>query len=770
MPQEETSSPTASTASQSSASSTSSAPPLECSWTIEGMDCGSCAVKIRTAVEKMPGVSNVQVSTMSETLSITLDQEQTDKDDVARQVTRLGYGVTDSRDSGSSRAAGQDPAASASEKASLHENSEHAHAPPDSHDQARAHDVPADARRRWYRSKKGRLVLMAGAMLLAAWGSKYLIGESASYWAFIAATMIGVIPVARRAWAALMAGIPFTIEMLMTIAASGAVVIGAVEEAALVVFLFAVGEVLEGVAADQARASIKALTKLVPKSAFVIEDGAVKQVDAALLDIGQTILVRPGDRIPTDGIIISGISGIDESAVTGESVPVTKTVDDPVYAGSINAEAALHVRVEKAAQDNTISRIIRLVEQAQDARAPTERFIDRFSRYYMPAIVGLALVVALVPPVAFGAPWDIWIYRALALLLIGCPCALVISVPASIASALSAGARRGLLMKGGAVIEAVASIEKIAFDKTGTLTAGRPFVTDVVPFDVTEEELLSIAAAIETGSSHPLAEAITRYSVDKGIGAAQVSAIRNIPGRGVTAEIDGTQVAIGSAGYADELGALQAPARSVATKLEAAGKTVAALMREGRTIGLIALRDEPREDAAGAISRLKALKIRAIMLTGDNKRSAKAIAADLVMDFKAGLMPADKVAAVQELNASNRLMMVGDGINDAPALAAATVGVAMGSGTDVALETADAALLRNRVGDVVNMIVLSRAAMTNIRQNIAIALGLKAVLLTTSILGLTGLWMAIMADTGATVLVTLNALRLLRFSPGQHEG
>ncbi len=296
--------------------------------------------------------------------------------------------------------------------------------------------------------RKGRLVLLTGALLAAAWTLKFAASEQMAYWGFVAACLIGVAPVARRAIAAVRAGMPFTIEMLMTIAAAGALVIGAAEEAALVVFLFAVGEVLEGVAADRARASIKALGDLVPKTALIEEGGETRQVAASALAIGQTVLVRPGDRIPADGEIVDGTSGIDEAPVTGESVPKTKGVGEPVFAGSINVEAALRVKVTKAAEDNTIARIIRLVEEAQEAKAPTERFIDRFSRIYMPAIVGLALLVMVVPPLFFGGDWGTWVYRSLALLLIGCPCALVISVPASIASSLSAGARRGLLMKG----------------------------------------------------------------------------------------------------------------------------------------------------------------------------------------------------------------------------------------------------------------------------------------------------------------------------------
>jgi len=558
---------------------------------------------------------------------------------------------------------------------------------------------------------------------------------------------------------------PFTIEMLMTIAATGALVINAAEEAALVVFLFAVGEVLEGVAANKARDGIRALARLVPKTALLEIGGRTRVIPADQLQVDQIVLVRPGDRVPADGEVIEGTSGVDESAVTGESVPKLKEPGSPVFAGSINSEAALRVRVTKSAEDNTIARIIRLVEEAESARAPTERFIDRFSRVYMPAVVGIAVLMAIVPPLAFAQAWDTWIYRALALLLIGCPCALVISVPASIASALSSGARRGLLMKGGAVIEAAAAITHVAFDKTGTLTHGRPRVTDVVPISGSETEVLALAAAVEAGSSHPLAEAILARAEAAEIAPLAASAAKTLPGRGAEAVVEGDQAWVGSPRFAEEHGVLDGSARRRATSLEDEGKTVVAVFRRSELVGLIALRDEPREDAARAVQQLKALGVSSVMLTGDNRRTAAAISDGLGIEYRAELMPEDKVAAIREMAAMGQVMMVGDGINDAPALASANIGVAMGSGTDVALETADAAILRNRVTDVAGKIRLSRATMANIRQNVAIALGLKAVFLVTTILGITGLWIAILADTGATVLVTLNALRLLAFDP-----
>ena len=717
-------------------------------WSISGMDCGSCTAKIRDALRRLPGVSDIEIGLMSERLRLRLDAGTSTPDTIEKTVRALGFGIV------------------AQQKSQVEPHEQHQPVQRQHHDHQHQHSDPQDHGQSWYNTGKGRLALITGLLLAAAWAIGHLGSAQLGNWAFIVACVIGLVPVARRAFAALRLGQPFTIESLMTIAAIGAIAINAAEEAALVVFLFAVGEVLEGVAAGKARDSIRALASLVPKTALLLTDGEPREVPAEQLAVGQVVLVRPGDRIPADGEIITGTSGIDESPVTGESLPKTRGPGEAVFAGSINTEAVLHLRVTKAAADNTIARIIRLVEEAEEARAPTERFIDRFSRWYMPAIVLLATCVALLPPLAFAQPWDTWIYRGLALLLIGCPCALVISVPASIASALSAGARRGLLMKGGAVMEAAAGITHVAFDKTGTLTHGRPEVTDVVDLGTSGEgKILAVAAAVEAGSSHPLAQAVLKRAAKAGVPPMSGSAARILPGRGVTATVDGKEAWVASPRHAAEAGVLNEQALRRAADLEQEGKTVAVVFQADGILGLIAMRDELRADAADAMRQLRTMGLGAVILTGDNPRTAAAIAGILGMDYRAEMLPEQKLEAIRDLSRSGSVMMIGDGINDAPALKQAAVGVAMGSGTDVALETADAAVLRDRVTDIPAKIRLARAAMANIRQNIALALGLKAVFLVTSVIGLTGLWIAILADTGATVLVTLNALRLLRFDP-----
>lgn len=711
-------------------------------WKVTGMDCAACSRKVVGAVERMPGVSGVRVALMAERLTLHLDPAQTSAEAVEGAVRKLGYGIS----------AADGP---------LAQPAPHKDACCDGHPQDHG-----DTGTRWFQTGKGRLVILTGALLGLAWAVRLLSSGPLGHWAFVAACLIGVAPVARRAYEAARRRQPFTIESLMTIAAIGALFIGAAEEAALVVFLFAVGEVLEGVATNKARDGIRGLANLVPKTALVETGGGVQQVAAARLRLGQIVLVRPGDRIPADGEIVQGISGIDESPVTGESVPRSKAPGDPVFAGSINTEAALRIVVRKEAADNTIARIIRLVEEAEEARAPTERFIDRFSRWYMPVIVAISGLVLLVPPLFFGGDWGTWIYRGLALLLIGCPCALVISVPAAIASALSAGARRGLLMKGGAVIEAAAKVSQIAFDKTGTLTLGRPRVTDVVPATgISEAQLLAVAAGVETGSSHPLAQAVLAIAAEKGVTPLPARDAKALPGQGAQAVVAEALAWVLSPRHAMARQGIDPDAIQTAAALEREGKTVVAVFRQGQPLGLLAMRDQPRADAAEAMQQLAALQIRRIMLTGDNARTAEAVAAGLGMEFRAEMMPEDKLLAIRDMGRTGTVMMIGDGINDAPALKQAGIGVAMGSGTDVALETADAAILRDRVTDVPALIRLSRATMANIRQNVALALGLKAVFLVTSVLGITGLWIAILADTGATVLVTLNALRLLGFDP-----
>ena len=709
-------------------------PPTQYRWDIKGMDCGSCAGKIEHVLGRLNGVSDIQVSVISGELSLTLDPKLTTPQQIEEEIASLGF---------------------------------KAHLNTQAYKGTQAHVSTQNTKKSaWFSHPKALHVLLTGSLLLFAWVASFFITDKAAQWVFIAACVIAIVPISQKALSLARSGMPFTIEMLMTIAAVGALFIGAEQEAALVVFLFTLGELLEGIAAQRARSSIQALSSLVPKSALKLNAEAIPvTIPADQLIINDLILVRPGDRIPADGIIMDGSANIDESPITGESVPVFKSNGASVFAGAIVIDSAIKVTVTRAPEDNTIARIIRRVEEAQASKAPTERFIQRFSRWYMPAIVLTALFVAILPPVFFAQEWSVWVYRALALLLIGCPCALVISVPASIASALSAGARHGLLIKGGATLEMMANTTVVAFDKTGTLTQGQPQVIDCLAINTDTASLIALASGLEYGSNHPLAMALQRYALKEAVTPQIATSVTAVPGLGLYGDIDNQTLYLGAPKFAAQKMMLSSDLLTQIEQLEAQGKTVITLFTATELLGLISLQDAPRADAASAIAQLKSMGIHPVMLTGDNTRTATAIASELALDFKASLLPEDKVDIVSDLANTQNVMMVGDGINDAPALAAAQTGVAMGSGTDVALETADAALLKNRVTDIPEQIRLSKATMRNIRQNITLALGLKAVFLVTSILGMTGLWLAILADTGATVLVTLNALRLLNYKP-----
>lgn len=731
-------------------------PPLEDSrFRVEGMDCAACAAKVDNAVRRLPGVVDVTVSPVAGTMLVRHEAGADLAGAIGEKVGRLGYTATPS-------ARDPIPPDRAGLETGNHDHAGHDHAAhePGSH----GHDhAPAEGR--WWQSRTGRLAIAAGLALLLAWAVSRLV-PALGHWPFVAAVLVGLVPIARRAAMAAADGMPFTIETLMTIAAAGAVAIGAGEEAAAVVFLFLVGELLEGVAASRARASIGALSALVPATAHVEEGGAIREVAAATLAIGARILVRPGDRVPADGVIRSGSGGVDESPVTGESAPVRKGVGDAVFAGTVNGETALGVEVTASAADNTIARVVRMVEEAQESRAPTARLIDRFARIYTPCVLVAGALVAIGPPLVLGASWIEWIYKGLAVLLIGCPCALVISTPAAIAASLSSGARRGLLMKGGSVLETLGAVTIAAMDKTGTLTTGSPTVTDIIAAERAETDILALAAALETGSSHPFAKAILARATEAGVAVRSVEGATALAGEGLAGRVDGVDLFLGSARAAAARTALPPDIEASVERLAAEGKTVSILLTGTTVAGLVAMRDELRPDARAGIAALKDLGIGVIMLTGDNSRTAAALAGQLGIEMRADLKPEDKQRIVRELQAAGQIVAkIGDGINDAPALAAANVGIAMGGGTDVALETADAAVLNGRVGDVAAMVALSRRTLRNIHQNITIALGLKVVFLATTIAGITGLWPAILADTGATVLVTANAMRLLR--PGR---
>lgn len=605
-----------------------------------------------------------------------------------------------------------------------------------------------------------RLVLGAGAAVLLG-GVLALAGlRATASWCFLAATLAGGTYPVRRALISLRAR-TLDINVLMVIAVAGALLLGDWFEAASVVLLFAVAQWLEVRTLDRARRAIRALLDLSPPEAIVVRGGAEIRVKVEDLVIGDRVLVRPGDKVPIDGTVSGGRSDVNEAPITGESLPIDKSVGDQVFAGTINGRGAIDVEVTRLRRDTRLARIIHLVETAQAQRAPVQTFVERFARVYTPAVIVVALAVALAPWIAGGDP-RMWVYRALVLLVIACPCALVISTPVSVVAALAGAAKHGVLIKGGAHLERLASVTTVAFDKTGTLTRGELKVADVIAVaGGTADQVIALAAAVEARSDHPIARAIAGHAA-RGSFVIPATNVSEIPGLGAEGRVDRSHVLVGSARFLETRGvAVDVGAESP----RALAHTLIHVARDGRLAGTILVADRPRDTARDAIELLRRHVRRVVMLTGDHLGAATAMAAELGVDeTHAALLPGEKHAMIATLRAQHGpVLMVGDGVNDAPALAAADVGVAMGAAaSDVALETADVALMSDELLKLPYAIRLAQATVGNIRANIAISLILKAAFLALAIAGHATLWMAILADTGASVIVVVNALRLLR--------
>jgi Cd2+/Zn2+-exporting ATPase len=554
-------------------------------------------------------------------------------------------------------------------------------------------------------------------------------------------------------------------NVLMTIAAAGAVVVGEWAEGALVVCLFSVGELLESLALERTRNAVRALMDLSPSVAELKRDGDTEMVAADRVIPGQVVVVRPGARIPVDGVVLVGGAAVNQAPITGEAVPVEKGPGDPVFAGTISHDGYLEVECRRVAADTTLARIIHLVEEAQGSRAPLQRFIDRFAAWYTPAVVAAATLVVIGPPLLLGQPWYPWLYRGLALLILACPCAMVISTPVAIVTAIGEAARRGILVKGGASLEALAAVRLVLVDKTGTLTEDTPRLTGVAPAaGVSEADVLAMAAGLEALADHPIARAVVSAAAERELTVLRASELTVAGGKGVTGRIDGVQLTLGSERYLQENGANPAELERLAARLGSGDNTVVFLASPGRVLGALALAYLPRPEAVDSLQRLRSLGIRrVVMLTGDSQAAADSIGRQLGVDeVRAGLLPADKLAAVAELEAKwGPAAMVGDGVNDAPALARATVGVAMGvAGTDAALETADVALMSDRLDRLPEGISLSRQALRVVRQNLTFALVTKALALAALLPGWLTLWVAIVADVGSSLAVIANSLRL----------
>ncbi len=634
-------------------------------------------------------------------------------------------------------------------------------------------DMPAVSRKIWV------MMAVSGAAALAAEILAWT-GTAENSPAVIALALFSIatggFSTLKKGWIALKT---FTLNMnfLMSVAMIGAVAIGEWPEAAVVIFLFALAELIETLSLERAKNAIRGLMAMAPETATVrLDSGEWREIAAADVQVGQTVRVKPGERIPLDGLVTAGGSSVNQAPITGESIPVAKVVGDPVFAGTLNERGMLEFRVTANKGNTTLARIIRSVQEAQGQRAPTQRFVDQFARYYTPAVVVFAVLVAAVPPLLFGAAFEPWFYKALIMLVIACPCALVISTPVTVVSGLAAAARQGILVKGGVHLENGRLIKAVALDKTGTLTHGKPVVTDVVPLvDWQTDTLLQLAASVDAHSEHPIASAITSAWQTPTDGKASerpllpVTSFESLTGRGAKAVIEGQLYYVSNHRQVEELGICGLHVEEVLKRLEEEGKTAVVLSTEKAPLCVIGVSDTVREHSAEAIRQLHALGVSSVMLTGDNQTTASVIAAQVgIDDARGNLLPEDKLAVIDELiRRYGKVGMVGDGINDAPALAKASIGFAMGTaGTDTAIETADVALMDDDLRKLPHFIQLSRDTSRVLRQNITLAIGIKAVFFALALAGKATLWMAVFADMGASLIVVFNGMRLLKVTGG----
>ena len=749
---------------------------------ITGMDCADCATKLEKGVARLEGVQSCQVNFMAAKMDVA---GNISPDRVVAQVQALGYDVTASDERYLPRTSTQQILGLLAQPRNL-------------------------------------TTLTGAAFILSAFLAQSPISNLSTL-LFVIGGLFGLIFPAKAGWVALRHGQGLDMNVLMVLAAVGAFFIGEYGEAATVIVLFSLGEALEGYTMERARDSIRSLTLLTPAEALVrrpcmdcqgcrgrtLPDGSgpyengpcpwcglhETNLPIEALHLGDEIIIKPGQRIPMDGHILSGISSVNQAPITGESLPVAKQPGQEVFAGTINGDGLLTVSVTHLAADNTLARLIHLVEEAQSQKTPTQRFVDTFARRYTPAVVVGAALVATLPPLLFGQPFfdtvagPGWLYRALTLLVIACPCALVIATPVAMVSAISAAARRGVLIKGGAYLEALGRVKVLAFDKTGTLTQGSPELVDMGCFDACCwearrqdplvtcahcDDMLSTAAAVERYSSHPLARAIIAGATVRALPQVAAEAVQTVPGRGVQGQVNHNPITIGSHAYLHNETTCSATFCRAVDQVEQRGQTTMLVQRGDEMLGYLAVSDPPRHTSRATLAALKASGISEIvMLTGDNPTVANALGRALGVDHvEAGLLPEDKVTAVQRLRQryGDTVAMVGDGVNDAPALASASVGIAMGAGgTAQALETADVALMADDLSQLPGVIRLGRRAIRTVRFNIWLALGIKALFLLAALFGVATLWLAVFADVGTSLLVTLNGMRLLRSQRGNHR-
>jgi Zn2+/Cd2+-exporting ATPase len=691
---------------------------------IEGMDCSDCVTVIEHSLVRMDGVLAVNVSYVAQNLRIEFDKHAVDRPAIEKRIHSLGY------------------------------------------------EVPAEGMRSWYRENKEVLFsLIAGLLVLIGWLGQTFFGLNVLVATafYIAAYFFGGREISHHTWHALRER-HFDTDLLMVTAALGAAVLGEWAEGALLLFLFSLGHALEERALDRARSAVRALADLAPKTALVKRNSFEVELHVEQVALEDVVIIRPGVRIPVDGRVISGQSAVNQAPVTGESIPVEKNPGSEVFAGTINGDSVLEVHTTRLAKDSTLSRVMKLVEEAQTQKSPTQQITEKFSRYFVPLVLGADLLLIVIPPL-FGVPFRESFLRAMTLLVAASPCALALGTPSAILAAIAQAARNGILIKGGAHLENLGRIKAIAFDKTGTITKGQPELTDLVPVtDLSADEVLSLATAIESRSAHPLAKAIVRAAQAQRLDLLPATDVTSITGRGVQALVSGKLVRVGNTHMFDEIGiSFPEEIQLKIQALENQGKTVMLIFQEQVLVGLIAVADVLRPDAADAVANLRKLGVdKSVMLTGDNERVAAHIAGQVgLSDTYSNLMPEDKLAVIRSLvQEYGEVAMVGDGVNDAPALANSTVGIAMGgAGTDVALETADVALMGDNLAKLPFAVGLGRAARRVIIQNLTIALAVIATLVVASITGLVGIALAVIFHEGSTIVVVLNSLRLLGYQP-----
>ena len=768
----------------------------QCTLHIGGMDCADCAVKLKQGVGRIEGIESVRVQFMDGTMDVTYNPALVDEGRIAERVRRLGYQV--GADEGAKEVTLFVEGMDCADESSVIEKTLRSTpgvldvqfnlvaqevtvrhrlttqqvmdlikgagftARPVGHGDQRRGEIT-------FWDRRGRLILAIIAGLFTAAGilhNRIHVPDPLTIPLYLIAMISGGYPVARKGILAVW-NRSLDINFLMTMAVVGAALIGAWDEGAMVIFLFAVANLLESYSLERARNAIRSLMDLSPKVALVRRSDSEVTLSVGEVCVGDVLIVKPGEKIPLDGVVLSGSSSVNQAPITGESMPVSKTEGEEVYAGALNGQGVLEVEVTHVSEDTTLARIIHLVEEAQSQRAPSQHFVDRFARIYTPVVVCGAVLVALVPPLGFGGSWGTWFYRALVLLVISCPCALVISTPVTLVSGLARAARDGILMKGGVVLENAGRLNAMAFDKTGTLTQGVPEVMEVLPVSgYTERDLLQKAASVERRSEHALAAAILRRAEQEGLALEETTEFRSITGKGAQARLNGEMVLIGNHRLFEERGLCTPEADRRAAQWEAEGKTTVYVGTEGEMLGMMAIADTVREEARESLEALRRSGVHhLVLLTGDNRGTAEAIAREVGLDaFQAELLPGDKVRVVKEIQSRyGAVGMVGDGVNDAPALAASTIGIAMGAaGTDTALETADIALMADDLFGLPAAMHLSRKALRIIQENIALSIGIKAAFLGLAISGLATLWMAVLADTGVSLLVVLNGLRMLK--------